>query len=112
MTIPSEIIKLLDDKGKHSLLSLFNKIYETGHIPADWLLSTFVMISKKINTKQCSDHRTISLMSHVLKIFLRILHSRIYNKIEVQLSETQLLSETTLQLHKKWLLQSSLDQSI
>lgn len=31
----------------------------------------------------------ISLMSHVLKIFLRIIHSRIYNKCEEQINDTQ-----------------------
>lgn len=47
------------------------------------------MIPKKMNARKCSDHRTIRLMSHVLKLFLRILHSKVYNKIEEQLSETQ-----------------------
>ncbi|CAG9835414.1 unnamed protein product [Diabrotica balteata] len=47
------------------------------------------MIPEKINAKQCSDHRTINMMNHVLKNFLRILHLRNYNKIEVQLSKTQ-----------------------
>lgn len=87
--IPSEILKCLDIKGKQSLLSLFNKIYESGVIPTDWIKSTFVMIPKKGNSRKCSDYRTISLMSHVLKIFLRIIHSRVYAKIEEQISETQ-----------------------
>lgn len=87
--IPSEILKCLDVNGKQSLLSLFNKVYKTGIIPTEWLKSTFVMIPKKGNSRKCSDYRTISLMSHVLKIFLRIIHSRVYGRIEEHISETQ-----------------------
>lgn len=41
------------------------------------LKSTFVTIPKKTNPKSCEDYRLISLMSHALKAFLRIVHSRI-----------------------------------
>lgn len=85
--------------GNTIFLSLFNKIFETGNIPTDGLLSTFVMIQKK-NATKCSDYCTISQMSHVLKISLRILHYRIHNKIEEQLNETQLYSVTALEPEK------------
>ncbi|XP_072377736.1 uncharacterized protein [Diabrotica undecimpunctata] len=44
--IPSKILKLFELSGKKSLLHLFIKIYETGYIPTNWLLSTFVTIPK------------------------------------------------------------------
>lgn len=87
--IPIEIIKLMEREGKEKLVKLFNDIYNSGKIPEDWLKSTFVTIPKKHNAKRCKDYRTISLMSHVLKIFLRIIHSRLYMKIEEHISETQ-----------------------
>lgn len=87
--IPAEMLKLLEGKGKKLLLQLFNAIYNTGIIPNDWLQSTFITIPKKTNAKNCSDHRTISLMSHVLKIFLSIIHQRIYHKIEDHIGDTQ-----------------------
>ncbi|CAF4751217.1 unnamed protein product [Pieris macdunnoughi] len=41
------------------------------------------------NPKKCNDYRTISLMSHVLKLFLKVIHNRIYSKCESTLSCTQ-----------------------
>ena len=87
--IPIEILKLLDVNGVKVLHQLFNCIYDTGKIPDDWLMSTFVTLPKKPSATQCKDYRTISLMSHVLKLFLRIIHQRIYRRIEEHLTNTQ-----------------------
>lgn len=46
--IPKEIIKLVKNNGNHSLLNLLNKICESGNIPKDWLLSTFIMMPKEM----------------------------------------------------------------
>lgn len=87
--IPIELIKLFDEDVIDILLDLFNNIYETGEIPKQWLLSTFVLIPKKPNPRECSDYRTIALMSHTLKLFLKIIHGRIYKKLEEDMSSTQ-----------------------
>uniref|UniRef100_A0A8D8XFQ8 Craniofacial development protein 2 n=1 Tax=Cacopsylla melanoneura TaxID=428564 RepID=A0A8D8XFQ8_9HEMI len=87
--IPAEVIKILENRGKRALLNLFNAIYNTGIIPEDWLKSTFVTIPKKQNARRCNEYRTISLMSHVLKIFLRIIHVRLYGKLEDHMGDTQ-----------------------
>lgn len=55
----------------------------------DWLKSIFVTLPKKAKAENCDDYRIISLMSHVLKIFLRIIHARIYRKCESQMGSTQ-----------------------
>lgn len=85
----SEILKLFDESGITQLTEMFNLIYEKGELPKDWLLSEFVIIPKKPGAKRCEDHRTISLMSHLLKLFLKIIHRRIYKKCEDYMSETQ-----------------------
>jgi len=84
--IHAEILKLVNVE---QLCALFNKIYDTGDIPSDWLVSTFVAIPKKANATTCEDHRLISLMSHALKAFLRIIHGRIYRRCEENSGETQ-----------------------
>lgn len=84
-----EILKLLDDENISLLLKLFNRIYNTGEVPRQWLQSTFVTLPKKSNSKRCSEYRLISLMCHTLKVFLRILHSRLWRKIDENISETQ-----------------------
>jgi len=87
--IPAELIKLLDDRGKAVLQKLFNKIYETGQYPDQWLTSTFIPLPKKNKARKCEDHRLISSMRHSLKLFLKIIHQRIFEKCEQNISDPQ-----------------------
>lgn len=88
--IQAEILKLLiEDDALSKLVDLLNTVYRTGIIPSDWLKSTFVALPKKPKAKACSEHRMISLMSHVLKLFLKIIHARIYTKCEERMGNTQ-----------------------
>jgi exonuclease III len=64
------------------ITKLFNRIYNSGKIPEDWLKSTFITLPKKTITKTGDDYRLISLMSHMLKLFLRVIHARLYSKCE------------------------------
>lgn len=84
-----ELLKLLDDRNTQRLTKIFNKIYSTGNIPKEWLESTFITIPKKVNPKKCNDYRTISLMSHLLKTFLKIMHRRLYALCEEHMGNTQ-----------------------
>lgn len=52
---------------------LFNKIYVTGHLLKELLTSMFRRTPKKNASKLCFDYRPISLMSHALKMFLKII---------------------------------------
>uniref|UniRef100_A0A8D8XDM6 Craniofacial development protein 2 n=2 Tax=Cacopsylla melanoneura TaxID=428564 RepID=A0A8D8XDM6_9HEMI len=88
--IPAEFIKLLDTDGLTLITDIVNSIYKTGHIPSDFLLSTFITLPKVNKAKKCSDFRTISLISHTSKILLQIIKRRINDIIETNLSETQM----------------------
>jgi hypothetical protein len=48
-----------------------------------------IPIPKKANAVECSDYRTISLISHASKILLRSLNKRIQSKANMMLSKTQ-----------------------
>lgn len=87
--IQTEFIKLLNEGKIKWLTRIFNNIYSTGEIPADWLKSEFITIPKKASAKTCGDFRTISLMSHLLKLFLKIIHKRIYRLCEEQIAPNQ-----------------------
>jgi hypothetical protein len=87
--IPAECMKCLSIESKKTLLGLMNKIYKTGELPEDFCVSTFIPIPKKSSARQCSDFRTISLMSHTLKLLLAIVNRRMEKKIDEQLDETQ-----------------------
>ncbi|CAG9833658.1 unnamed protein product [Diabrotica balteata] len=80
---------MLNEDNIDALIDLFNDIYGSGQIPQDWLQSTFIPISKKPNANSCDQLRMISLLSQVLKLFLKIIHIRIYNRYERDNSPTQ-----------------------
>lgn len=87
--IETEFLKLLDKDGISWITDVFNKIYNTGYIPDKWLQSEFIALPKKPGAKRCEEYRTISLMSHMLKLFLKVIHRRIYQKCEKQISQNQ-----------------------
>uniref|UniRef100_A0A8D8VC16 Craniofacial development protein 2 n=1 Tax=Cacopsylla melanoneura TaxID=428564 RepID=A0A8D8VC16_9HEMI len=87
--IPAELVKLFGGENIKWITTLYNKIYNSGTIPREWLKSEFIILPKKAGAKKCGDFRTISIMSHLLKIFLKIIHSRIYKKCEEQVSDSQ-----------------------
>ena len=46
-------------------------------------------IPKKVDLKKCSNYRTISLISHISKILLRIILNRLIPQVEDILAEEQ-----------------------
>ena len=74
--ITTEQIKALDEESIVELTSICNDIYETGYIPGDLKHSVFIKIPKKKKALECGEHRTISLMSHVIKLILRMIIER------------------------------------
>ena len=51
-----------------------------GIWPSDFTRVVIISLQKKMNTVECSDHRTISLISHVSKILFTIFTNRIEAK--------------------------------
>ena len=43
----------------------------------DWKRSVFIPIPKKGSAKECSNYRTIALISHASKVMLKILQARL-----------------------------------
>lgn len=85
----AEFLKLLDEDNIKWLTSILNRIYNSGEIPTQWLTAEFITLPKKPSTKTCEEYRTICLMDHLLKVFLKIIHKRIYRLCEEPLSPTQ-----------------------
>src|SRR6478609_5648661 len=55
-------------------------MYGAGIWPSDFTRVVMIPLQKKMNAVECSDHRTISLISHATKILLKILTNRIEAK--------------------------------
>ena len=51
--------------------------------------AVFIRIPKKGNVKECSNHRTISLISHASKTLLKIINNRLKQKLESEIAEEQ-----------------------
>ena len=72
-----ELFQILNDDGVKVLHSICQKNWKTQQCPQDWKRSVFIPITKKGNAKECSNFRTIALISHASKVMLRILHTRL-----------------------------------
>ena len=71
--ISAEILAALDSKNLTTIAEICNDIYHTGSFPKDMRQSIFVPIPKRPNAHNCSDFRTISMMSHMTKHLLKII---------------------------------------
>ena len=87
--ISVEMIKALGDFGVEKITDIANRIYDTGEVTNQMCKSTFIAIPKVQGTLECNKHRTISIMSQITKIILRVVLERIRNKIRPQISEEQ-----------------------
>ena len=66
--IPAELFQILKDNAMKILPSICQQIWKTQQWPQDWKRSVFVPVSKKGNAKECSNYRTVSLISHASKL--------------------------------------------
>ena len=65
--IPVELFQILKDDAVKVLHSIYQQIWKTQQGPQDWKRSVFILIPKKGNAKECSNYRTIALISHSSK---------------------------------------------
>ena len=75
--IPVELLQILKDEAVKVLHSICQQISKTQQWPWDWKGSVFIPIPKKDNAKECSNYRTIALISHTSKVMLKILQARL-----------------------------------
>ena len=55
----------------------------------DWKRSVFISIPNKGNAKECSNLRTITLISHASKVTLKILQARLQQYVNHELTHVQ-----------------------
>ena len=64
------------------MTALVNKIYMSGDWPKDFLDVSMIALPNKNQAKKCSDHKTLSLISHTGKIVALFLSTRLKSKVE------------------------------
>ena len=87
--IPLELFHLLEDDPFKVLHSICQQIWKTQQWPQDWKRSVFISIPKKSNAKECSNYRTIALISHTRKVMLKILQARLQQYVNHALPDVQ-----------------------
>ena len=55
------------------LLTICNKIWQTGEWPTPWTQSLIITLPKKGNLQLCQSYCTMSLISHPSKVMLKLL---------------------------------------
>ena len=75
--ISVELFQILKDDAVKVLHSVCQHIWKTQQWPQDWQRSVFIPIPKKGNARECSNYRTIALISHASKVMLKILQARL-----------------------------------
>jgi hypothetical protein len=80
--IPAILIKECKNEIAPALAMLWQKSIDTGQIPADLLKQTIIPIFKKENKSLPSNYRPISLTSHFIKIFERVLREKLVFHLE------------------------------
>ena len=87
--IPAELLKALDGTNNEIMTILCNTIYNSGQSPSEMKQSIFAILPKMPKTENCAEHKTISLMSHVTKLLLKIVQQRMVDKIDLEVSRVQ-----------------------
>ena len=88
--IPAELFKILKDDALKVLHSICQGIWKTQQWPQDWKRSIFIPVPKKGNAKECSNYRTIALISHASKIVCKILQVRLQQYVDSNFPNVQL----------------------
>jgi len=77
---PVELFQILKDNAVKVLHSICQQIWKTQQGPQDRKRSVFIPVPKKVNAKECSNYRTIALISHARKVMLNIFQARLQPK--------------------------------
>ena len=71
------------------VLHLICQHWKTQQWPQDWKRSVFIPIPKKGNAKECSNYRTIALISDASKVMLKIIQARLRKFVNCELPDVQ-----------------------
>ena len=87
--ITIEMIRAMGDIAVDTITDIANRIYNSSRVTEQMCKSIFIKIPKVNGTLECGKHRTISIMSQITKIILRVITKRIRTKIRQQVADEQ-----------------------
>ena len=80
--IPVELFQILKDDAVKVLHSIGQQIWKTQQWPHVWKRSVFFPVPKKGNPKECSNYRTLALISHASTVMLKILQASLQQYVD------------------------------
>ena len=81
--LPIEVAKALGDEGAIWMTGVLNEVMRKG-IPEEWRTSTITPIYKqKGDPLECNNFRGIKLLSHTLKLWERVVESRLRKMVNI-----------------------------
>ena len=87
--IPVELFQILKDDAVKVLHSICQQICKFQQWPQDWTRSDYTPVPKKGNAKECPDCFTIALISHAIKVMIKILQARFQQYVNRELKHIQ-----------------------
>ncbi|KAK3506303.1 hypothetical protein QTP70_017471, partial [Hemibagrus guttatus] len=82
--IPVEVWKCLGEAAVEFLTNLFNRVLESERMHEEWRRSVLVAIFKnKGDVQSCSNYRGITVMSHTMKLWERVVEARLRKVVEI-----------------------------
>ena len=91
---PVELFQILKDDAVKVLHSICQQIWKTQQWPQDCKKAVFIPIPKKGNFKECSKCCTIALISHAIKVMLKILQARLQQYVNRELPDASVVSNS------------------
>ena len=83
-SIPTNILKLINSNVSLPLSKIINLSFETGIYPENLKIAKVIPIFKnKGSSLDCNNYRPISLLSNINKLFEKLMHSRLYNFLNI-----------------------------
>ena len=87
--ISAEMIKQGGESAVDMMWKVCKEVWEKQVIPKEWTQSIIVPIPKSGDLTQCTNYRTISLISHASKVFWKVVLERLKPRMEEVLAEEQ-----------------------
>ena len=85
----ADILVAAGEYGLEELTRLTNMVYNHGYFPEELNKSIFIILPKINGTTKCENHRTISLISHITMLILRVVMNRVRGRTLQEISPEQ-----------------------
>ena len=87
--IRPELLKSLSRHGILWLTRVCRVAWREGNAPVDWQTGIVVPIFKKVNQRECSNYRDITLLSLSGNVYARVLERKCQTMVEPKVQDTQ-----------------------